>query len=532
MKKALTYTTSLLIFALALALNTAQGQSQSSITNRVEACSGELQLTDVLARARAARRGPFSQLPEKSNAKASGSLFSLAPMATGPNLPVLGGGTLGRLTKWTGFTSTNSFIGDTSIFEDKYGLVGIGTDTPTSRLAVAGTIQSLSGGFKFPDGTVQTTAGVAPTQVVRSLNGLMGDVTLAAGANIAITPTGNTLTIAAPNSLTSITHDATLTGDGTSGTPLGVAVPLKLSGAGTVVIKATNTTGGGYGVFATGGNSDVLSGGAGVVGLGGGANSGIGGDGVEAQGGHSNSASGGDGVSTGGGDSDSGNGGHGLIAGGGAGSGAGHNGGFGVTAFGGKGINGATDGLAGQFIGDVSVSGNLSKGGGSFKIDHPLDPENKYLYHSFVESPDMMNIYNGVVKLDLRGEAAVEMPEWFGALNGDFRYLLTAIGAPAPNLYIAEEISNNRFKIGGGSPGMKVSWQVTGIRQDAYANKHRILVEEDKPERERGSYLHPDAFNQPEERSVEWARSPQLMQRLKQQRLAAEQRRTQKQPDR
>lgn len=45
--------------------------------------------------------------------------------------------------------------------------------------------------------------------------------------------------------------------------------------------------------------------------------------------------------------------------------------------------------------GNVAVQNTLSKGGGSFKIDHPLDPENKYLYHSFVESPDMMNVYNG-----------------------------------------------------------------------------------------------------------------------------------------
>ena len=55
---------------------------------------------------------------------------------------------------------------------------------------------------------------------------------------------------------------------------------------------------------------------------------------------------------------------------------------------------------AGRFTGDVAISGTLSKGGGSLKIDHPLDPENKYLYHSFVESPDMMNIYNGTITTD------------------------------------------------------------------------------------------------------------------------------------
>jgi len=127
------------------------------------------------------------------------------------------------------------------------------------------------------------------------------------------------------------------------------------------------------------------------------------------------------------------------------------------------------------------VTGNLTKASGSFKIDHPLDPVNKYLSHSFVESPDMMNVYNGVVLLNLRGEAWVNLPDYFEALNRDFRYQLTPIGAPAPKLYIAKEVSGNRFKIAGGKPGGKVSWQVTGIRQDAYANAHRIAVEEGKP---------------------------------------------------
>jgi trimeric autotransporter adhesin len=149
--------------------------------------------------------------------------------------------------------------------------------------------------------------------------------------------------------------------------------------------------------------------------------------------------------------------------------------------------------------GNVSIKGNLSKGGGSFKIDHPLDPVNKYLYHSFVESPDMMNIYNGVIVLDANGEAVVGLPDWFEALNRDFRYQLTPVGAPGPNLYIAEEVASNQFKIAGGKPGSKVSWQVTGIRQDAYANAYRIPTEEEKPPQERGHYLHPELFGAPAE---------------------------------
>ena len=150
----------------------------------------------------------------------------------------------------------------------------------------------------------------------------------------------------------------------------------------------------------------------------------------------------------------------------------------------------------------VDGNGNVMKKGGTFRIDHPLDPANKYLSHSFVESPDMMNIYNGVVVLDRRGIALVTMPDWFEALNQDFRYQLTAIGAPGPGLYVAQEISGNRFKIAGGEPGAKVSWQVTGIRHDAWANAHRIHVEEEKPADQRGTYFAPQAISNNEQQSI------------------------------
>ncbi|MBU0616798.1 MAG: hypothetical protein KKI02_03700, partial [Planctomycetes bacterium] len=158
-------------------------------------------------------------------------------------------------------------------------------------------------------------------------------------------------------------------------------------------------------------------------------------------------------------------------------------------------------GTAGYFAGSVTVTGTLSKGGGSFKIDHPLDPENKYLYHSFIESPDMMNIYNGNVTTDENGYAEVTLPEWFDALNRDFRYQLTVIGQFAQAI-VGEEIRDNRFVIRTDKPDVKVSWQVTGIRQDPFANKYRIPVEEDKPEGERGMYLHPEAHGQPLELQI------------------------------
>jgi hypothetical protein len=117
----------------------------------------------------------------------------------------------------------------------------------------------------------------------------------------------------------------------------------------------------------------------------------------------------------------------------------------------------------------------------------------------------MKNVYDGVAQLDGAGEAWVDLPEWFELLNRDFRYQLTAIGAPGPNLYIAEEIAGNRFKIAGGEPGMKVCWLVTGIRQDRYAQAHRIPVEQPKPPHARGLYEHPELYGRPESEGVSYA---------------------------
>ena len=402
-----------------------------------------------------------------------------------------GNGTPGRISKFI----DNKSLGDSNITEDESGRIGVGTTLPTSQPTVNGVIEMMgaAGGIKFPDGTLQTTAGI-PT----------------------------------------VSRDSTLAGNGTQASPLGLAVPLKLNtyvqfgsvvevSNGNVASHAITATGGADGgVGLRGFGTDGGIPGNGVIGVGG--DSGPGGTGVSAGGGWSNTGNAASGVEAGGGRisfSGTGNGGRGVRATGGTGRGAGKSGGHGIETFPGQGENGAVPGLAGKFNGDVQVTGVLSKGGGSFKIDHPLDPENRYLYHSFVESPDMMNIYNGLVSLGGNGEAVVEMPEWFGALNRDFRYLLTAVGAPMPGLYIAEEIANNRFKISGGVAGMKVSWQVTGVRQDAWANKNRIKVEEDKSETERGHYLHPEAFNKAEERGVEWANQPELMREIKQRRLDA-----------
>jgi hypothetical protein len=421
---------------------------------------------------------------------------TVTPFATSS---VDGRGTSGRISKWTGVSGSSTYVlGDSNIFEDKFGKIGIGTTTPTSLLTVQGMIEITMGGLKFPDGTLQTTAFDAG-QVVRSLNGLTGDVQLEAGANITITPAGNTLTIAATGGLTGVAHDATLAGNGTAASPLGVNVPLVLSGAVSAngVLQVTNTILG----------SAITAKGANV------ASETLAGFGVFADGGNNGNGTGGAGLSGRGGHSDSGKGGTGVFGTGGIGSGAGNAGGTGVEASGGIGMNGAAQGLAGKFNGNVQVTGTLSKGGGSFKIDHPLDPENKYLYHSFVESPDMKNIYDGNVTTDANSEAVVVMPDYFEALNRDFRYQLTVIGTFAQAI-VAEKIKGNRFVIKTNAPNVEVSWQVTGIRQDAFANQNRIPVEEDKPDVERGYYLHPEAFDQPEKKSINWAEQARKQKQL------------------
>jgi hypothetical protein len=159
-----------------------------------------------------------------------------------------------------------------------------------------------------------------------------------------------------------------------------------------------------------------------------------------------------------------------------------------------------------QTDGDLDVTGTLSKGGGSFKIDHPLDPENKYLYHSFVESPDMMNIYNGNATTDGSGYATIFLPDWFDTLNRDFRYQLTVIDDADGDSFVmakvVKRIELSQFTIRTSEPFTDVSWQVTGIRQDAWANANRIPVEAFKPIGEQGKYRHPAEHGMPEELGV------------------------------
>ena len=172
-----------------------------------------------------------------------------------------------------------------------------------------------------------------------------------------------------------------------------------------------------------------------------------------------------------------------------------------------------SDFFAGYFHGDVYVTGDLSVSGTKdFKIDDPLDPANKYLIHSCVESPDRMNIYNGNITTDASGSAMVELPGYFEVLNIDYRYQLTIIGQFAQAM-VENKIQNNHFTIKTDKPNVEVSWQVTGVRNDPYAKQNPFVVEKEKESFAKGKYLSPELYGQPEEMRIGYVKNPYAVQK-------------------
>jgi hypothetical protein len=151
----------------------------------------------------------------------------------------------------------------------------------------------------------------------------------------------------------------------------------------------------------------------------------------------------------------------------------------------------------------VYAGGRLGASGTkSFQIDHPLRPETHFLNHFCIEAPEPYNLYRGTVTLDAQGEAWVQLPDYFEAINRDASYHLTPIGAAMPNLHVAVEIQGNRFKIAGGAPFKKVSWEVKAVRNDPWVQQYGYQTEQEKPKEYQGLYLHPELYGQPKERGV------------------------------
>ncbi len=135
----------------------------------------------------------------------------------------------------------------------------------------------------------------------------------------------------------------------------------------------------------------------------------------------------------------------------------------------------------------------------TMRIDHPDDPENKYLLQYCAEGDTPQLQYRGVAKLDASGNATIALPSYFDKINRDPSYQLTAVGAPMPNLYVSQKVTNNQFKISGGKPGAEVSWTVIGIRNDRFVQAYGAKTEVDKPKEFRGTYLRPELYNQKRE---------------------------------
>jgi hypothetical protein len=352
--------------------------------------------------------------------------------------------------------------------------------------------------------------------------------------NQTVTGTGSgfAMVVAPPDATSGGAGIPALEAVGSSADPNGLAVggvgltaegggggTLNISGAGGNAINASGGSGGdgngGVGISAFGGfgvGGDLVetgSGGAGVVATGGDSELFFGGDGVDATGGMGGqfenfaSTSGNGIVATGGqGGFEEADGTGGFFFGGNSSFG-----GFGIVVFGGS-------DSAAFFSGDIIVTGAITAGTKDFKIDHPIDPANKYLYHASVESSEMMNIYTGNVTTDSQGNAEVRLPDWFETINTDFRYQLTVIGQFAQAI-VSQRVSGNQFAIKTDKPNVDVSWQITAVRQDAYAKAHPLVVEVPKNARERGFYLHPELYGAPAEKGMAWSHHPDTMRRLK-----------------
>jgi hypothetical protein len=411
-----------------------------------------------------------------SHACASGSALSALPFTCSPFA------TLGANT----FTGNQTVNGNLTVLNNSnyqpflvQSSSGFGTWLELSNTSAGGQTWNI---LSAASGNAEGAGNLGITNLQGGTIWLEGPVNAQGNLNVNNNGTVQIGTTSTGGMLNAVASSSSLVGVSATGysVPSGSGLqggPAVVAQGGTDDPSASGFAFGGDGVRATGGTD--LSGGIG----------GEGGTGVYGTGGYSNNYIGGTGV-----------------------FGAGGVGNF----FYGDGVGGNTEvgaGYAGNFTGDVNVSGSISAGTKDFKIDHPLDPANKYLVHASVESSEMMNIYTGNITTDGQGQATVQLPEWFEVLNTDFRYQLTVIGQFAQAI-IGRKIENNRFEIRTSAPNVEVSWQVTGVRQDAYAKAHPLVVEQEKDARLRGFYIHPELYGAPPEKQIEWARQPQMMKKM------------------
>ncbi len=163
-----------------------------------------------------------------------------------------------------------------------------------------------------------------------------------------------------------------------------------------------------------------------------------------------------------------------------------------------------TLGYAVYAVGDLGASGVKP-----FRIDHPLDPANKYLLHYSSESPFPQNFYNGNVTTDSEGYAWVELPEYFAEINTNFKYILTVVDDMDSEAFvqakISKKIKDNRFQIRTSAPNVEVSWEVKADRNDQRVRYNRPTDVREKSGPEKGKYQHPEYYGLGPDRGMDYA---------------------------
>jgi hypothetical protein len=139
-----------------------------------------------------------------------------------------------------------------------------------------------------------------------------------------------------------------------------------------------------------------------------------------------------------------------------------------------------------------SVIGALSKGSGSFKIDHPLKPNTHHLVHSFIEGPQADLIYRGKATL-VNGRAEVNIDTVAGMTEGTFVALCREVQCFTSNESdwdaVRGSVSGNKLTIECQSQSSSaiISWLVIGERQDKHMydtewtdENGKVIVEPEK----------------------------------------------------
>jgi hypothetical protein len=170
------------------------------------------------------------------------------------------------------------------------------------------------------------------------------------------------------------------------------------------------------------------------------------------------------------------------------------------------GLYGWTNSAAG--FGVFSGGNTGATGSKSFRIDHPLDPENKYLLHYATESPTPQNFYVGNVVTDTQGYAWVTLPDYFSEINKNFKYQLTIVDDRDSDGFVmvkvSKKIRDGRFQIRTSVPNVEVSWRVDADRNDLYMRNRPAKDVVDKSDIERGTYQHPEFYGFGPERGLSY----------------------------